>query len=144
MWCLKILIALMPPPSNQLIVVIVVTGGTPTSTAGISAEALNADGTRLCRLPNLPTTRHLHTMSGSMICGGYYDNEARQTCINFQNGVWKTMPFSLQEARTDAVSWTRSDGKNRILGGYYSRSTSEIVSEYGSISGFPLKYQTWL
>ena len=107
----------------------------------ISVEALNADGTRLCLLPNLPTFRRYHSMSGSMVCAGL-DSDALKSCIKFQNGAWKTMPFSLQEKRADHVSWTRSDGKFRLIGGHYSNSTSELVSESGSIAGFALKYST--
>ena len=132
----------MPPPSNQLIIVIVVTGGEPSQTAGTSAEALNADGTRLCRLTNLPNNRRYHSMDGSMICGGF-DSHVRKSCIKFQYGAWKTMPFSLQQKRISHVSWTRSDGKIRLLGGAYSQGlTSELVSETGSIAGFPLNYDT--
>ena len=126
---------------NQLIVVIVVTGGEPSETATTNAEALNADGTWLCRLPNLPKYRRQHSMDGSMICGGY-DSHAQKSCIKFQYGAWKTMPFSLQQIRFYHVSWTRSDGKIRLLGGSYSFLTSELVSEAGSIKGFPLKYDT--
>ena len=120
---------------------IVVTGGYPTSTAGTSVEALNADGTRLCRLPSLPKVRQGHSMDGSMICGGF-DSHAQKSCIKFQYGAWKTMPFSLLQIRFYHVSWTRSDGKIRLLGGSYSFLTSELVSEAGSIKGFPLKYDT--
>merc|ERR1719342_1710190 len=120
--------------------VIVVTGGEPTSTAGTSAEALNADGTQLCRLPSLPKLRRCHSMDGSMICGGF-DSHAQKSCIKFQYGAWKTMPFSLQQIRRYHVSWIRSDGKIRLLGGYDSQSTSELVSETGSAAGFPLKYK---
>jgi len=124
--------------------VIVVTGGEPSQTAGTSAEALNADGTRLCRLTNLPNNRRYHSMDGSMICGGY-DSHAQKSCIKFQYGAWKTMPFSLQQKRYYHVSWTRSDGKIRLLSGFGSASdsTSELVSETGSVAGFPLKYKTW-
>jgi len=119
--------------------VIVVTGGEPYEKVGISAEALNADGTRLCLLPNLPSGRRSHTMSGGMVCGG---GDARKSCIKFQNGAWKTMQFSLQQERYGHVSWTRSGGKSRLLGGRPSLLTSELVSESGSISGFLLKYKT--
>ena len=127
------------PSSNQLIVVIVVTGGNPLSAAH-SVEALNADGTRLCRLPSLPKIRLQHSMDGSMICGGV--GITQKSCIKFQYGAWKTMSFSLQEGRYCHVSWTRSDGKIRLLGGAYYPLTSELVSEAGSITGFPLKYKT--
>ena len=118
-----------------------VTGGDPLYTGADSAEALNADGTQLCRLPNLPTIRRAHSMSGSMVCGGY-DSEAWYSCFNFQNGTWKTLPFTLQEKRRYHVSWTRSDGQSRLFGGRYSPLTSELVSESGSIAGFPLKHET--
>ena len=55
------------------------------------------------------------------------------------------MPFTLQEEREAHVSWTRSDGMIRLLGGGQGRSsltTSELVSESGSIAGFPLVYKT--
>ena len=85
-------------------------------------------------------------MDGSMICGGR-DSHAQKSCIKFQYGAWKTMPFSLQQIRNYHVSWTRSDGKIRLLGGYgsdsESLSTSELVSEAGSVKGFPLKYGIW-
>ena len=121
---------------------IVVTGGEPYEKVGISAEALNADGTQLCRLPNLPQCQRDHSMDGSMICGGLHS--ASKSCIKFQYGAWKTMPFSLQQIRRYHVSWTRSDGKIRLLGGSDSDSlsTSELVSETGSVAGFPLKYDT--
>ena len=122
-----------------MIVVIVVTGGISSSTAGTFVEALNADGTRLCLLPNLPSGRRWHTMSGGMVCGGW---DARKSCIKFQNGAWKKMQFSLQQERFGHVSWTRSGGKSRLFGGRLSLLTSELVSESGSISGFPLKYKT--
>jgi len=114
--------------------VIVVTGGTQNSFLN-SAEALNIDGTRLCNLPDLPTPRRHHSMSGRMICGG-------KSCIKFDQGNWKEFPWKLQEERGQHSSWKRSDGKTRLLGGYNSRTTSEIISETGSEMGFPMKYKT--
>ena len=54
------------------------------------------------------------------------------------------MNLTLQEERNAHVSWTRSDGKIRLLGGQgeSSLTTSELVSESGSIAGFPLVYKT--
>ena len=141
------------PSTNKLIVVIVVTGGDPIihnsqreviDNTATSVEAINADWTRLCVLPDLPTQRRHHTMSGSMVCGGR-DTYAMRSCHKFQNGAWKLMPFSLLEKRRYHVSWTRSGGKSRLLGGYDndgSSTTSELVSESGSIAGFPMKYKT--
>jgi len=130
------------PPSCETVpddeLAIVVTGG--LQTANYSAEALYSNGTRLCRIPDIPREVNFHTMSGSLVCGGEHNYELY--CINFENGTWKTMPFMLQEERVDHVSWRRADGKTRLLGGLYSPFTSELVSDSGSVSGFPMKYST--
>ena len=122
---------------------IVVTGGDSREiSGGFSAEVLKADGTQLCLLPPIQTYRRYHSMSGNILCGGFEGEiNSLKSCDKFQNGTWKTLPFSLQEQRSGHVSWTRSDGKSRLLGGSHSPSTSELVSEAGSITGFPLKYK---
>ena len=119
---------------------IVITGGLPFSKN--KAEALNIDGTPLCQLPDLPAPRYYHSMSGGMICGGGLDYPTLRSCIKFEKGKWEELPWKLQEDRMVHVSWTRSDGKIRLLGGQISLNTSEIVSESGSRAGFPLKYKT--
>ena len=123
-----------------LILVIVVTGG-ETADQQLSAEVLNLDGTRLCLLPDLPTKRRHHFMSGGMICGGW-DSPSKESCTKFEKGKWKEFPWKLQEPRAIHISWERSNGKIRLLGGYFSSSTSEIVSETGSEAAFPMKYDT--
>ena len=115
---------------------IVVTGGEPPYPK--KAEALNIDGTRLCVLPDLPTLRRYHSMSGGMVCGGYDD----PTCMKFDEGKWKEFSWRLQESRNLHISWARPNGKIRLLGGFNSPRSSEIVSEAGSLAGFTLKYAT--
>ena len=124
---------------KYVISVIIVTGGHPND---YSAEAINSDGTRLCKLPDLPTPRAYHTMSGGMICGGHDNFDIRESCIKFENGEWVEYPWKLQEERVNHVSWTRPNGKTRLLGGFYEPKKSEIVSETGSEAGFPLKHRT--
>ena len=50
------------------------------------AEALNIDGTRLCKLPDLPTHMRGQTMSGKLLCGGRDSNWIPKSCIKFENG----------------------------------------------------------
>ena len=92
---------------------IVVAGGWPIEkyedwvSVAHKAEVLNSDGTRLCPLPDLPDKyatynndkRHLASMAGGMICGGYgsYNNNFEQTCIKFQDGKWTELPWKLRE-----------------------------------------------
>ena len=126
----------------KLIAVIVVTGGGNQHFSLNSAEALNIDGTRLCNLPDLPTPRRQYSMSGGMICGGFENSTTRESCIKFDKGKWEAFPWKLQEERGQHVSWTRSDGLTRLLGGHFSPTTSEMVSETGSEAGYPMKYKT--
>ena len=125
---------------------IVVIGGYPPAN---KAEVLNSDGTRLCHLPDLPdkhlTTekRWLASMAEGMVCGGYsnHNRNFEKTCMKPQHGKWTELPWKLTQSRRASVSWKRPDGKTMLLGGLSSR-TSEIVSETGSVAGFPLKYIT--
>ena len=91
------------------------------------AEALNIDGTRLCKLPDLPTPMSGQTMSGKLLCGGVDSNEISKSCLKFENGLWVELPWNLQENRSQHVSWTRSDGKTRLFGGYFRRVIKNIT-----------------
>ena len=134
---------------------IVVAGGWPLETYGDKlaaankAEVLNSDWTRFCSLPDLPDKhirtekRFLASMAEGMVCGGYsnHNRDFEKTCLKLQHGKWTELPWKLKQSRRGSVSWKRPDGKTRLLGGLRSK-TSEIVSETGSIAGFPLKYMT--
>ena len=120
-----------------MIVVIVVTGGFFPPLR--SVEVLNLDGTQLCHLPDLPDRRHYHTLSGGIICGGWIATTSN-ICLKFDHGKWVEFPWKLKEKRREHVSWTRSNGKIRLLGGVYSLRSSDIVSETGNEAGFSLKH----
>ena len=124
----------------KFVSVIVVTGGEPPYPK--KAEALNIDGTRLCVLPDLPTLRRYHSMSGGMVCGGLDDATIKKTCMKFDEGKWKEFSWRLRQSRRLHISWARPNGKIRLLGGANGYRTSEIVSEAGSLAGFTLKYAT--
>ena len=78
-----------------LFAVIVVASGSPLETYGDKvaaankAEVLNSDGTRFCRLPDLPDKhirtdkRYLASIAEGMICGGYsnHNHTFEKTCL---------------------------------------------------------------
>jgi len=107
-----------------------------------SVEALNADGSPLCTLADLPDDRVAHKMEGDLLCGGYYP-ETKTSCIYYHEGQWKTNNWSLLYRRDGHTLWKRSDGI-QLLGGrpFPLGNTSEVVTSSGSHKGFDLKYDT--
>ena len=68
------------------------------------------------------------------------------TCSQWSNGSW-TRSYNLGQERRDLgraghVSWATASGVY-LMGGQYSKETSELVKENGSVEeGFKLKYKT--
>ena len=120
--------------------VILVSGGNPDYT---SVELLHTNGTRLCSLPNLPSTRTRHTQTGLTACGSW-DSPARTTCHTLSStGSWEES-HSLDKNRREHCAWRAPQGV-MLLGGWDSSSgtTSEILLENGDTSpSFNLNYQT--
>ena len=117
------------------------TGGSGTTT---SAEVLFTNGSSICELPVMPRAKIYHTESGLNACGGSRgDNDNRRNCIKFEDGSWTTLTDNLVEQRYYHSSWVTPDGDILLIGGYYSRTTTEIVYQDGtSIRSFDLKYNT--
>jgi len=118
---------------------IIVAGGLPSSSYR-SVEALNADGSPLCTLRNLPDDRWAHTMAeGGQLCGGGR-GDTKKSCIHYDNDRWKTFNWRLQKPRDSHVQW---ETKNvRLMGGRDSGGTSEVVNVNSTEPGFPLKRST--
>jgi len=112
--------------------VILVTGG---DAEDISVEALNSNGTRLCDMPDLPDKRYLHSMSGDMLCGGWYTTDS---CLQYKSGSWIQYSWNLLYPRAHHVSWKGPSGKVILFGGWHYRNTTEYVTPLGSSEGFPL------
>ena len=117
----------------------VIVGGLQDTGSTKSIEILNDDGTPFCVLDDLPQERHLHTHDGRILCGGESDPK---NCIKFKDGDWVHFA-NLTQQRARHVSW-KQDCKTRLMGGYYSPKSTEVVSENGSVTtiGFELKYDT--
>jgi len=118
---------------------ILVTGGLGTET---SAEVLFTNGSSVCELPLMPQSKYYHTQSSLAACGGVY-SDTRRNCIKFEAGSWTTLTDNLVEQRYHHSSWVTPDGDILLIGGDYSRTTTEIVYQNGtSIRSFDLKYDT--
>ena len=104
-----------------------------------SVEALRSDGTPLCKMPDLPEIRIYHTMDGDILCGGSLTDTS---CLHYGSEGWTKYGWNLLQKRVDHVTWRRPDDSLQIMGGYYSKKTSEIVTSGGSQIGFDLQYKT--
>ena len=77
-----------------------------------------------------------------MACGGP-DADTDNTCVKWSSdsGSW-TQSHTLRKRRQGHVSWATEDGVY-LMGGSYSRKTTELVKEDGTVEdGFSLKYST--
>ena len=118
---------------------IIITGGDSTR-SDRSVEILHANGSYWCSLPDLPDKRKNHTQSGLVTCGGI-GSDIWTSCLTFSSGQWRTS-HQLQQKRWDHFSWMSQHGVV-LMGGYGSRTTTEILTEDGQSSpSFPLKYET--
>ena len=86
------------------------------------------------------------TFDPPFVCGGQEkskDEETASSCyrLNIATGYW-TKSHTLRNARYAHVSWTPPSGEGTyLMGGSYSRRTTEIVNVDGSSKkGFDLKY----
>ena len=120
----------------MVVLAILLTGGDDTLT---SAEVLFTNGSSICELPQLSQSKSEHTQSGLTACGGY---DTRRSCIKFEAGSWTTLTDNLVEERRSHSSWVSPDGDILLIGGSYSKTTTEIVYQNGtSIRSFDLKYE---
>ena len=104
-----------------------------------AVEALNSDGTPLCKMADLPDSRGGHTMDGDILCGGW---PTLTSCLHFGSDGWTKYGWNLLQKRHYHVTWRRPDDSLQIMGGYHSKKTSEIVTSGGSQIGFNLQYKT--
>ena len=109
-----------------------------------SAEVFLPATSASCELPGLVVGRSGHTQDTLLLCGGsnYYD--AYYSCEEFSpaTGTWARTSHKLQKPRGAHVSWTVEEG-TLLMGGAYSRNTSEIVKHDGTTeTSFDLKYYT--
>ena len=109
-----------------------------------SSEVLFTNGSFICELPKMSQSqsRYAHTQSDLTACGDYTSGSGNhRNCIRFEDGSWTTLTDNLVEMRADHSSWINPDGDILLIGGAYSKNTTEIVYQNGtSIRSFDLKY----
>ena len=119
------------------------TGGYKNLDDRLSSVEVYHPGTNTsCTLPSLPKEIRYHTQDGLTQCGGYGSSRSCHT-LNTDTAQW-TKTHSLSERRDSHSSWRREDGSILIIGGDYSNTTTELVSDSSRVStpGFTLKYET--
>ena len=119
---------------------VLVTGGWGEDRKLDTVELLNMDGTWNCPMPAMPKPRSDHTQIGPIVCGG---NVRKSSCISFIRGSvnWKKT-HTLAEGRPGNSAWDSPQGI-RLLGGWNSGTTSEILLENGDTKpGFNVHYYT--
>ena len=109
--------------------------------AGYSAEILHADGTSWCSKMLFSKPQYYHTMSGMTVCGGLF---IKNECWSVHNITWGTWPgsVSLRNRRQYHSSWNTNDGIV-LMGGGYSKSTSELVTNGVSQDYFDLEHEIY-
>ena len=119
--------------------VILISGGV---NSGTSVELLYTNGSRICSLPDLPFTKYQHSQTGLTACGGWGWAAAESTCHTLSStGSWG-QTHSMDQSRVDHSAWDSPQG-TILLGGWESRTTSEILLENGDTTpGFNLDYET--
>ena len=117
------------------------TGGYNGTDKLSSVEVYHPGTNTSCTLPSLPGGIWRHSQDGFIQCGG---DGSRQFChtLNTDTAQW-TKTHSLSEKRYQHKSSRREDGSILLIGGYYSKTTTELVSDSSAVSttGFTLKYE---
>ena len=114
-------------------------GGDDSQKALNSAEIFNPTTRRTCSVGSLKLARTRHTMCNNMVCGGW-TTEAEKSCEKF-DGVssFTSLPVRLAKSRIHHLCWGLKSGDVLLLGGYWSKRTTERVSADGSSSKLDFK-----
>ena len=76
------------------------------------------------------------------MCGGYITDYTQTTCILFSDGNW-IESHHLLYPRYAHTSWVRPDGAVILIGGDFSRTTTEVLnSDGGSSRSFDLLHES--
>ena len=106
-----------------------------------SAEVFNPVTKTSCSIPQLPEGRYYHSQEQGLVCGGGYPDPIGTTCVKWSpaSGTWN-QSHTLLVKRFAHVSWVTASGVY-LIGGEWSRTTSEKVKMDGSVEeGFSVKY----
>ena len=135
----KSVVARLKKPSISGVLIV---GGYNSGGSLNSAEEFNANTGDTCLVGDLPQSNSAMSLCHRMVCGGW---NAPKSCSKFEaDSTFSTLPVSLIENRGFHLCWGLPSGEVLLLGGAYSRRTTEKVSADGSSSSpdFDLPYDT--
>ena len=116
---------------------LLITGGDGEASRSVEIFSLNNRDLQCELEPDLPDIRTDHTQNGFIICGGY------NSCLTLAgDGQWN-VSHQLKYKRYQHSSWDTPDGGVLLIGGVYSRTTTELLTDDGgSVEKFKLKQRS--
>ena len=98
---------------------------------------------KMYELPSIPRNpRVWHTLTGNVLCGGVYPNTSSSCLELTQSGDgWKTYSPGLDKLRMAHSAWSSPEGIV-LLGGYFSPTTTQLVTSTNTSTGFALNSDT--
>ena len=116
-----------------------ITGGLDSDYNSLSSVELYGEEFQCKMNTSMKMKRYGHASAGDgTVCGGYGSDDSLTTCETMDTtGVW-SISHTLNQKREDSVMW-----RTRLLGGYYSRTTTEVLQDDGgSENSFTLQHVT--
>ena len=117
-----------------------ITGGDGEASRSVEIFSLNNRDLQCELEPDLPDIRTDHTQNGFIICGGY---NTETSCLTLAAGGQWNVSHQLKYKRYQHSSWDTPDGGVLLIGGVYSRTTTELLTDDGgSVEKFKLKQRS--
>ena len=94
-------------------------------------------------LPTIPGNPRLwHTLTGNVLCGGVYPNTS-SSCLELTQSGHGWLPYSagLDPLRMAHSAWSSPEGIV-LLGGYFSPTTTQLITNSNTSPGFSLNSDT--
>jgi len=128
-----------PITENNITTGIVISGGSQGLNKWV--ELFIPSSGDSCLFPSVPDIRENHSMNKMFICGGD-DFYARDLCIQFVDGQWKTLSATL-DSRDDHSGWLTPEGLVLMGGSYNGGKSTEVIPIEGGEGGysFSLNYE---
>ena len=127
---------------------LLITGGDGEASRSVEIFSLNNRDLQCELEPDLPDIRTDHTQNGFIICGGYntvspVNTGGYNSCLTLAaDGQWN-VSHQLKYKRYQHSSWDTPDGGVLLIGGVYSRTTTELLTDDGgSVEKFKLKQRS--
>merc|ERR1712013_902945 len=123
-----------PITENNITTGIVISGGSQGLNKWV--ELFIPSSGDSCLFPSVPDIRENHSMNKMFICGGD-DFYARDLCIQFVDGQWKTLSATL-ESRDDHSGWLTPEGLLLMGGSYNGGKSTEVIPIEGGEGGYSM------